>query len=158
MVGTKRLPDTERIREGAVEVRPVVDPDAVGRLPPGSVIEGRFEVIEAVGEGGMGQVYRARDRQTGAEVALKVLDPGMVLDPTVMVRFRREANSARKVVHPNVVRVLDVAEEHATMPYYAMEFLRGEPVGALIDREAPLPFARVQPILVRGSRRHTPTG
>ena len=70
----------------------------------------RFEIIERVGQGGMATVYLARDHTTSSEVALKILLPHLRSDPAVAQRFRREVSVARRVVHPNVIRIYDLLE------------------------------------------------
>ena len=79
-------------------------------LPPGKVVAGRYEVLEAIGEGGMGTVCKARDVETDDVVALKFLKTGSE-DPTLLERFTREARAAMSVRHPSVVEVFEVVEE-----------------------------------------------
>src|SRR3989442_1254731 len=78
---------------------------------PGQVVAGRYEIIDLLGSGGMGVVYRARDRELDEVVALKALRPdGTTADPHAVERFRRELRLARRVSHPNVVRTHDIGE------------------------------------------------
>ena len=71
----------------------------------------RYEIIERIGQGGMATVYLARDHTTSSEVALKILLPHLRSDPIIAQRFRREVSVARRVVHPNVIRIYDLIEE-----------------------------------------------
>ncbi len=72
------------------------------------VIGGRYEVLGLLGSGGMGNVYRARDRELDEPVALKVLRPEIAANAAALERFRREVKLARRVTHPNVARVFDI--------------------------------------------------
>ena len=86
-----------------------------------------LEIVEPLGEGGMGQVFRAYDPTMDRYVALKVLKPGM--HPLEQERFHREALIAANFSHPNLVRVLEVGEHHDAA-WLTMEYLRGRDVGA----------------------------
>ncbi len=85
---------------------------------------GDYEILEEVGRGGMGVVYRARQRKLNRLVALKVLVGGTLLTTRAIERFRREASATARVRHPNVVPIHDVGERDGTH-YYAMEFVEG---------------------------------
>src|SRR5438094_3498163 len=80
-----------------------------GRGPEkaGTLIAGRYEVISLLGKGGMGLVYRARDRELKEEVAIKVLQPSYTQDPTDVERLKREIITARRVTHANIIRIHD---------------------------------------------------
>ncbi len=99
-----------------------------------------FEILEKVGQGGMGAVYRARRRSDGALVALKLLPPHLGQVPDQLSRFLREARAAAALRHPNIVAGLDagcVDGQH----FVAMEFVEGESLDSRLRREAPLPEA-----------------
>src|SRR5262249_38686796 len=81
-----------------------------GRFLPGAVVADRYRVVALLGAGGMGEVYRADDLSLGQGVALKFLPETASQDPDVLERFRNEVRTARKVSHPNVCRVYDMAE------------------------------------------------
>src|SRR5829696_4549544 len=86
-------------------------PDPVGpRFAAGELLAGRFRVVAALGKGGMGEVYRADDLMLGQPVALKFLPQSLAGDPERLGRFRKEVAAARRVSHPNVCRVYDIAE------------------------------------------------
>jgi formylglycine-generating enzyme required for sulfatase activity len=91
---------------------------------------GRFRILEELGRGGMGVVFKARDESTGAIVALKVVVSGRANDQVFMGRFRREARASMKIDHPNVVRTIDAGEEPG-VPWMAFELCSG---GSLADR------------------------
>jgi eukaryotic-like serine/threonine-protein kinase len=85
---------------------------------------GRYRVIERVGRGGMGVVYRARDEAVGRDVALKVLTADVDDDPDIRTRFYREAEAAASLSHPNIITIFDVGED-ADRFFIVMELLRG---------------------------------
>jgi len=103
------------------------------RLKRGRVFGGRYEVIEELGEGGMGIVYKVFDRKIEENVALKVLAPEIAGDEKTIERFRNELKLARKVSHRNVCRMYDLSEEEKTQ-FITMEFVPGENLKSLIKR------------------------
>ena len=84
---------------------------------------GRYRVIERVGRGGMGVVYRARDEAVGRDVALKVLTADVDDDPDIRTRFYREAEAAASLSHPNIITIFDVGEDGDRF-FIVMELLR----------------------------------
>ena len=97
---------------------------------------GPFEVLEPLGVGGMGEVYRARDSRLGRIVAVKVLRPDVAADPARIDRFEREARAASALNHPNIVTIHDVGVEGGTS-YIAMEWVDGSPLRNLVTRARP---------------------
>ena len=104
-----------------------------GELTRGTVFAGRFEVIEELGKGGMGVVYRVFDKKVEEEVALKLLNPEVSADKTTIERFRSELKLARKISHKNVCRMYDLNEEGNTQ-YITMEYVPGEDLKSSILR------------------------
>ena len=102
---------------------------------------GRFRVLERLGSGGMGLVYRAEDLRLGREVALKLLTPELARDRTAVGRFEREARAASALNHPHVCTIYSV-EDHGGQPMIVMEFVQGPTLEAAL-REGPLPASRV---------------
>jgi len=96
----------------------------VGLPPIGAVIGARFEIVGLLGAGGMGAVYRARDRELDELVALKVLLPEAADDPDAVARFFREVRLARRVTHPNVARTFDGGRDGA-LRFLTMELVEG---------------------------------
>src|SRR5499426_930190 len=86
---------------------------------------GPYAIISALGAGGMGEVYRARDPRLAREVAIKVLPAGVAADPERLKRFEREARSASSLNHPNIVTIYDIGAEGG-VSYIAMELVKGE--------------------------------
>jgi serine/threonine-protein kinase len=103
---------------------------------------GRYRVRTRIGRGGMGEVWSAWDATLKRDVALKVLRTDQQ-DPVAVARFEREVRATTELTHPNTVRIYNFGATEDGISYYAMELLRGEPLAALLRREAPLPPARV---------------
>lgn len=88
---------------------------------------GRYDLLDVLGEGGMGTVYRARDRELGREVAIKVLKPAFLGDPRQIERFQREERHTARLVHPSIVAVHEVGIVGG-VPYYTMPLISGTPL------------------------------
>lgn len=106
------------------------------RLAPGTVL-GAYEIISFIAAGGMGSVYRARNRILGDLRAVKVILPSLSSNPEFVQRFVREAQLAARISHPNVVKMLEPAMDGQTM-FLPMELLEGESLQDLAKRETPL--------------------
>ena len=102
-------------------------------LTRGLVFAGRYEIIEELGAGGMGRVFRAFDKKMEEEVALKLIKPEIAADKRIVERFRNEIKIARKITHKNVCRMHDLNEDAQTL-YLTMEYVRGEDLKSLIRR------------------------
>lgn len=104
----------------------------------GQRISGRYEVLETIGGGGMANVYKARDIILDRLVAVKVLQPQFSKDEQFIRRFRREAQAATSLAHPNVVSIYDVGEDDNTY-FIVMEYVEGKTLKELIKEKGPLP-------------------
>ncbi|MGH9163990.1 MAG: Stk1 family PASTA domain-containing Ser/Thr kinase, partial [Acidimicrobiales bacterium] len=104
---------------------------------PAQVYSDRYEILRQIARGGMAEVYLARDQLLDRPVALKVLYPELSIDRSFVERFRREAQSAANLSHPNIVSVYDWGEEDDTY-YIVMEFVDGRPLSTLIRSEGSL--------------------
>ena len=104
----------------------------------GTVLGGRYRLIELLGQGGMATIYRARDSEINRDVAVKVLRPEYGADPDFVARFKQEAQSAGALNHPNVVSVFDFGTDPAG-PYIVMEVVDGEDLGSIVRRGGALP-------------------
>jgi len=102
-------------------------------LARGVVFAGRYEIIEELGAGGMGRVYRTFDKKIDEEVALKLIKPEIAAERKTVERFRNELKIARKISHPNVCRMHDLNEEGKTL-YITMEYVAGEDLKSVIHR------------------------
>ena len=94
---------------------------------------GPYSIVEKLGEGGMGQVYRARDTRLDRPVAIKILPPALAADPIFRERFEREARTLSGLSHPNICTVHDVGRQDRT-DYLVMEYLEGRTVADLLER------------------------
>ena len=99
---------------------------------------GRYEVTHLIARGGMAQVYRALDTRLGRHVALKVLFPELSVDRTFVERFRREAQAAANLSHPNIVAVYDWGEDEGTY-FIVMELITGTSLATELRAETTLP-------------------
>jgi len=115
----------------------------------GQVVADRYHVVKKLGEGGMGQVYLAEHVKMGRRSAIKVMNPSMVHDPDAVARFNREASNASRITHPNVCAIYDFGETPDGLIYLAMEFIEGEPLTDLIEREGALPVPRAAAIFLQ---------
>jgi serine/threonine protein kinase/lipopolysaccharide biosynthesis regulator YciM len=106
-------------------------------LARGTLFAGRYEIIEELGAGGMGRVYRAQDTKLNEEVALKLIKPEIAAERRVVERFRNELKTARKIRHKNVCGMFDLHEEGKTL-YLSMEYVRGEDLKSFIHRSKAL--------------------
>jgi serine/threonine protein kinase len=105
----------------------------------GSIVDDRFEVIEKLGEGGMGAVYKARQISMDRQVALKILLHDQRGDPISVERFRHEAYLASRLRHPNAIIIHDFGQSPDGLLYIAMEYLSGETLKDRLTRVGPLP-------------------
>lgn len=112
-----------------------------GELVRGSLFAGRYEIIEKLGQGGMGSVHRAFDQKVGEEVALKVLNPEIAADEEIIGRFRNELSLARKIIHKNVCRLFDLHESEGAL-FITMEYVAGEDLQNFIKRSGSLAISK----------------
>ena len=115
----------------------------------GQVVADRYHILKKLGEGGMGQVYLAEHVKMGRRSAIKVVNPSMVHDPDTIARFNREAANASRITHPHVCAVYDFGETTDGLVYLVMEFVEGEPLSGLLEREGVLPLDRAARIFLQ---------
>src|SRR5688500_2215515 len=96
---------------------------------------GRYTILDRLGAGGMGEVYRARDSQLGRDVAVKVVAANAAGDPAARSRLLREARIAAQLNHPFICTIHEVGES-GTQPFIAMELIEGQPLSERIARQA----------------------
>jgi serine/threonine protein kinase len=99
----------------------------------GDVLGGRYQILQLLGEGGMGAVYKASDRELGRPVALKVIRPELAANPAILARFKQELLLAHQVTHRNAVRVYDLGES-AGVKFITMEFIEGADLRSILLR------------------------
>ncbi|HEX6533872.1 MAG TPA: serine/threonine-protein kinase [Gemmatimonadaceae bacterium] len=104
----------------------------------GSVLADRYHILNKLGEGGMGQVYLAEHVKMGRKSAIKVMNPSMSQDPDAIGRFNREASNASRISHNNVCAIYDFGETREGLIYLAMEYVEGESLTKLMEREGAL--------------------
>jgi WD40 repeat protein/serine/threonine protein kinase/tetratricopeptide (TPR) repeat protein len=131
--------EMEQVREDNIEQ--AEDRDAAPALRLKQL--GDFRILREVGKGGMGVVYEAEQVSLGRHVALKVLPHAALLDPKAKRRFEREARSAAKLHHTNIVPVFGVGEQDG-MPYYVMQFIQGLGLDGVLDELKKLKIANVE--------------
>jgi serine/threonine protein kinase/Tfp pilus assembly protein PilF len=107
------------------------------KLASGTTFAGRYEILEELGKGGMGEVYRVKDQKLDEEIALKVLKPEIASNKSMIERFKNELKFARKIAHRNVCKMYDLNEEEET-PYITMEYVKGEDLKNFIRRKEKL--------------------
>jgi serine/threonine-protein kinase len=120
----------------------------MAELEPGTIVDDRYRVLSRLGSGGMADVFCAEDQQLGRKVALKLLHRRFAEDPGFVERFRREAQAAAGLNHPNVVSVYDRGSHDGTY-YIVMEYLPGRTLKQLIRDEAPLDPVRAIDITIQ---------
>ncbi len=108
--------------------------NSVSQLPallPGMMLGGRYEILQTIGEGGMGAVYKAKDRELDRFVALKVIRPELASNLSILARFKQELLLAHQVTHRNVIRIYDLGEAEG-VKFITMEFIEGEDLRSII--------------------------
>lgn len=154
-----RLPMPEGERDAGSRAQAKIKPDEEhygaiprsidhGQFAPGQVILGRYRIVERIGRGGMGLVYRADDLKLDTTVALKFLPDEFADHPSRKARFLNEAKVALKITHPNVCRVYDISEVDGKQ-FISMEFVGGEDLGSVLRRVGRLPAERAAAIAVQ---------
>src|SRR6202451_91512 len=114
-------------------------------IQPPRVLSGRYERSHLIARGGMAEVYRAHDRLLDRPVALKVLFPELSIDRSFVERFRREAQHAANLSHPNIVPVFDGGEDTGTY-FIVMEYIDGRPLSSILKSAGPLSADRTADI------------
>ncbi len=109
----------------------------VKKLAIGTTFADRYEILEELGKGGMGEVYKVKDQKLDEVMALKVLKPEIAADKGVIERFKNELKLARKIAHKHVCKMYDLNEEKDT-PYITMEYVKGEDLKSLIKGKGKL--------------------
>src|SRR4051812_9694367 len=114
----------------------------------GKVVDGRYRVLEVIGRGGMGVVYRVEHLRMGKIAAMKVLHRDLAHDPEIVQRFEREAAAISKLHHPHTVQVFDFGNAQGAL-YLIMEYVHGLDLAHIIQRDGPIPWPRCAPLLAQ---------
>ncbi|WP_297029195.1 serine/threonine-protein kinase [Thermogutta sp.] len=138
-----RLEEQPTVITPAEALLPVSSPEIgveilTPRVSPGATL-GPYEILEYIGGGGMGRVFRAFDARLSRVVALKVLTPEQAADPQTLARFQNEARSAARLNHPGIVQVYAAGEQDG-VHYIAFEFIEGTNLRKLVEEKGPLPW------------------
>jgi serine/threonine protein kinase len=121
-------------------------------LSSGEVVSGRYRIVRFIARGGMGEVYEAEDLELRGRVALKTLLPAIASDPQMIARFKQEIQLSRKIAHPNVCKVFDLARHPADgspsqVILLSMEYLPGETLAQRLERAGRLSVDEALPIV-----------
>jgi tetratricopeptide (TPR) repeat protein len=144
----RRASETLPYPEASAEAPAASVPPASPRFAPGSAFGRRYRIIEEVGRGGMGRVYKAEDKELRTTVALKMIRPELATDPNVLDLFKKEILLARSISHDNVVRIHDLGEVGRTK-YVSMEFIKGEDLKSLISLSGALSVDKALKIAIQ---------
>lgn len=118
----------------------------------GQVLDGRYKIEDVLGQGGMGLVFRAVQTSVQRPVAVKTLNPALAAAPQFFERFKREAEVASRLRHPNVITIYDFGRTQDGTCYYVMELLEGESLRELVKREGPLSIRRAVYLVEQATR------
>jgi eukaryotic-like serine/threonine-protein kinase len=108
-------------------------------IAPGTVLGTRYEIVQILGQGGMGAVYKAKDLELDRIVALKVIRPELAIHPDILQRFKQELILARQITHRNVIRIFDLSEAQG-IKFITMEFIEGQDLKSLVSEKGRLSF------------------
>jgi serine/threonine protein kinase/tetratricopeptide (TPR) repeat protein len=115
----------------------------------GSIIEEKYEILEVLGGGGMGVVYKAKHLLMHRTVAIKMLLPEVVSSEIALARFQQEAQAASSLSHPNILAVFDFGQTADGKPYLVMDFLEGKSLSQILEDDCYLPLQRAVPIFIQ---------
>lgn len=110
-------------------------------LTTGATFAGRYQIIEELGRGGMGRVYKALDTEVNEKVALKLIKPEIAADKKALARFSNELKLARGIVHKNIGRMYELMEDKGT-PFITMEYVPGQDLKSLIRQTGTLTVSK----------------
>src|SRR5262245_35241024 len=119
---------------------------AMGTIERGTRLGNRYEILSILGQGGMGTVYKAHDRELDRTVALKVIRPELAAQPSILERFKREILLASQVTHKNVLRIHDLGEA-GDVKFISMNYVEGTDLASVLKNEGPLPLERSLPLV-----------
>jgi serine/threonine protein kinase len=117
-------------------------------LATGTIVDERFEIIDELGQGGMGVVYRARHLQMDKIIALKLLRVQLSAESDKLLRFKREAQLLSVLNHPNILQVFAIGLASEETPYIAMEFLSGSQLSDVLEKDGPMDWRALLPLMI----------
>ena len=130
---------------GATTVNRIIER---GPIPPGTLLAGRYEILQLLGEGGMGAVYKARDLELERLVAVKLIRPDLASHPEILRRFKQELILARDVTHRNVVRIFDLGQTEG-IKFITMEYVEGRDLRVLLKEKGKFAPAEAVPVMTQ---------
>jgi serine/threonine protein kinase len=133
-------------KQDAAKPKPqkTMDSDAMS----GRCIHGRYDIIGKIGQGGMGEIYAAMDRQKGEKVVLKFMMKALSTDPESQERFENEAKAAAAIRHPNVIRIYDM-DEYSGRPFMVVQYLQGMDLKDYLRKSGPMSWEKTRAIIVK---------
>jgi hypothetical protein len=148
--GTSPPPDTNFCPRCGNDLRgATAEGDTFRGILPGTIIDGRYRMLEKLGEGAMGSVFKVEHVRMGKLLALTVLKADLALQPAVLARFRDEARIVSKLSHPNTISVFDFGELEGGSLYIAMELVKGRDLARVLLAEGRLPERRAVALAVQ---------
>lgn len=129
----------------------IVSSTALVQLTPGTSIGSRYEIVRLLGQGGMGAVYQANDKELERQVAIKVIRADMAANPEILRRFKQELILARQITHKNVIRIFDLGQADG-IKFITMEYIEGENLQAVLRQKKKLAPAEAANILAQVCR------
>jgi Serine/threonine protein kinase len=147
--GATRIVETKEGCNPTGDQRPDQQPEGDENSVDGIDISERFETLSILGSGGMGTVYKVKDKSLEQIFALKVLRPELAGDREAVQRFKQEIEAAHKLSHANLVNVYDYGISKDGAPYFVMDFVEGESLADIMSRELNMNFRRIIGLLVQ---------
>ena len=126
----------------------VLSAAALGQLDPGTVLGGRYDIVRMLGQGGMGAVYQAYDRELERQVALKLIRSELAANPEILKRFKQELILARQITHKNVIRIFDLGQADG-FKFITMDYIEGEDLQSALGRKKKLDAAEAANIIAQ---------
>jgi len=148
-LATSAMPGEGRV--GTAATHQLAGASGFAELTAGAILGGRYEIIQTLGQGGMGAVYKARDREVDRVVALKVIRPELANQPQILMRFKQELILSRQVTHKNVIRIFDLGEAD-NIRFITMEFVAGRDLHSLLRDSTPLTLEEKVKIVIQVCR------
>ncbi len=135
-------PSTQRVSSGGQ------NPIRISEIREGQTFGDRYTILQRIGSGGMGIVFKAKDLELDELVAIKILTPHQTLDDTAVVRFKQEIKLARQINHPNVIRIYDLGDYNG-IKFITMEYFPGEQLKKIIDENGSFSYKQGLDIAIK---------
>src|SRR5258707_8286316 len=126
----------------------VLSAAALGQLDRGTVLGGRYDIVRMLGQGGMGAVYQAYDRELERQVALKLIRSELAANPEILKRFKQELILARQITHKNVIRIFDLGQADG-FKFITMDYIEGQDLRAVLRENGKLPPEKAAKVILQ---------